>query len=439
MASVECASSGQSAGLKDTSGRLWFATLKGVSVVDPRAVRFDTNPPQVRIESVGFTSMDGAGHDFELPLESGLVLPAGARRLRIHYTGLSFASPHKMPFRYRIEGIDNDWVDAGTDRVATFHDLRPGSFRFQISAANNDGVWNETGASLAFTVQPYYWQTGWFRAGVVFLLISVSGVAASWRAQRRHREELAELERTRKQQAELAHLSRVTMLGELSGSLAHELNQPLGAIMRNAEAAELFLQDPSPDLDEVRAILADIRKDDQRAGEVIDRTRAFMKRREVERRLLDLNLLAGEVATLVRQDAEIRRVRLALETDPALPPVHGDRVQLQQVFLNLLLNAMDALNDNPPTGRRVAVRTRSAGATVEVSVSDNGHGIPADKLPRVFEPFFTTKPSGLGMGLAISRTIITAHGGRITAENNRHGGATFTFTLPVTKPQGGTA
>jgi C4-dicarboxylate-specific signal transduction histidine kinase len=209
------------------------------------------------------------------------------------------------------------------------------------------------------------------------------------------------------------------------------LNQPLGAILRNAEAAELFLQDPSPDLEEVRAILADIRKDDQRAGEVIDRMRVLMKRREVQHSLLDLNLLAGEVISLVRPDADSRKVRLALEPVSSLPPVRGDRVQLQQVLLNLLLNAMDAVNDSAPDGRRVTVRLLAAGTQVEVAVSDTGHAIPRDKLARVFEPFFTTKPNGLGMGLAISQTIIAAHGGRLTAENNRNGGATFRVLLPA--------
>ena len=233
------------------------------------------------------------------------------------------------------------------------------------------------------------------------------------------------------QRHELAHIARVSTLGQLASSLAHELNQPLGAILRNAEVAELFLQEPSPDLDEVRAILADIRKDDQRAGAVIDRVRALMKRRTVERCPLDFNLLAGEVVTLVRLDAEMRRVRLALETDPGLPHVQGDRVQLQQVVLNLLLNAMDAVNDNPPAKRNVALRARPAGAAVEVTVSDNGHGIAADHLPRVFEPFFTSKPHGLGMGLAISRSIVEQHGGRLCAENSPGGGAAFTFTLPA--------
>jgi PAS domain S-box-containing protein len=230
---------------------------------------------------------------------------------------------------------------------------------------------------------------------------------------------------------ELARVARVSTVGQLASSLAHELNQPLGAILRNAEAAELFLQDPSPDLDEVRAILADIRKDDQRAGEVIERMRGLLKRRAVERRRLDVGLLAGEVLTLVRPDANARRVALALEANPALPSVEGDRVQLQQVLLNLVLNAVDAVKDNSAPDRRVGIRARPAGDTVEVSVTDNGHGIPADLLGRVFEPFFTSKPNGLGMGLAISRSIVEAHGGRLWAENNPAGGATFTFSLPA--------
>jgi C4-dicarboxylate-specific signal transduction histidine kinase len=209
----------------------------------------------------------------------------------------------------------------------------------------------------------------------------------------------------------------ITMLGELSSSLAHELNQPLGAILCNAEAAELFLQEPSPDLEELRAIMADIRKDDQRAGAVISRMRSLLKRREVEHSPLDLNLLTTEVISLIHPDADARKVRLALEPVSSLPPVRGDRVQLQQVLLNLLLKAMDAVNDLARDGHQVTVRVQLAGQQVEVSVSDTGNGIPADKLTRVFEPFFTTKPNGMGMGPPMSRTIVEAHGGRIQAKH----------------------
>jgi PAS domain S-box-containing protein len=231
---------------------------------------------------------------------------------------------------------------------------------------------------------------------------------------------------------EIAHVGRVSMMGQLASALAHEINQPLGAILRNAEAAELFMESESPDLDEIRAILADIRKDDQRAGGVIDRMRALLKRRDLETRPLGLGELVGDVASLARADAAARQVKLGVDVPGGLPLVRGDRVHLQQVLLNLILNGMDALDAVSPQDRRVSVTARLDGTqSVEIAVSDNGHGIPADKLGHVFDPFFTTKPNGLGMGLPISRTIVEAHGGRLWAENNNGDGAAFRFTLPI--------
>ncbi len=240
----------------------------------------------------------------------------------------------------------------------------------------------------------------------------------------------AELE-TQLLRREVAHVGRVTMMGQLASALAHEINQPLGAILRNAEAAELFMQDASPDLEEIRAIVADIRKDDQRAGAVIDRMRGLLKRQPLDTRALDVGGLVGDVRALVRADAAARQVKVMVEVPGDLPTVRGDRVHLQQVLLNVVLNGMDALNGSHGE-RRISVIALLHGAqTVEIAVSDTGSGIPADQLAHVFDPFFTTKPSGMGMGLPISRTIIEAHGGRLWAENNSSGGATFRFTLPV--------
>jgi two-component system sensor kinase FixL len=235
------------------------------------------------------------------------------------------------------------------------------------------------------------------------------------------------------QRSELARLSRVTMLGQLSGSLAHELNQPLGAILRNTEAAELLLQEPSPDLEETRAILSDIGKDSQRAGAVIEGMRSMLERRQVEQNVIDLDGLVKEVIRLVQPDAGSRQARVVLEDSSSKLFVHGDRVQLQQVLLNLLLNALDAVADCAAGRRQITVRVQNARTRVEVSVSDTGHGIPTDKLARIFEPFFTTKPNGIGIGLPISRTIVEVHGGSIRAENSPGGGARFYFTLPVVK------
>jgi PAS domain S-box-containing protein len=241
------------------------------------------------------------------------------------------------------------------------------------------------------------------------------------------------------QRNQLLHLSRVSTMGQLASSLAHELNQPLGAILRNAEAAELLLEDPLPDLDEVRAILADICKDDHRAGDVINRMRGLLKRGKLERRPLDIERLVEEIATLMRPDIDFHKVKLDSQIDGSvLPSVYGDPVQLQQVLLNLLANAVEALKQNPRESRLVTVRARRVGITVEVAVSDTGPGIPEHELFRVFEPFFSSKSDGLGMGLAISRTIIEAHGGRLWAENKTTGGTTFTFALPVSKDSGPT-
>ena len=231
--------------------------------------------------------------------------------------------------------------------------------------------------------------------------------------------------------AELTHVGRLSSMAQLASSLAHELNQPLGAILRNAEAAELLLQTSPPDLEEVRAILADICKDDHRAGEVIDHMRALLKRRGLESIELHVADLVDEVLVVVQPDAASRQVRLGVEVPKALPPVRGDRVHLQQVLLNLMLNGMDAMADVPAERRRLVVRARQSDAgTIEVAVVDAGPGVAAAKLARLFEPFFTTKPDGLGLGLPISATIIGAHGGRIWAESGPTG-ATFCFTLPV--------
>jgi C4-dicarboxylate-specific signal transduction histidine kinase len=235
---------------------------------------------------------------------------------------------------------------------------------------------------------------------------------------------------------EVAHVDRVSTMGQLASSLAHEINQPLGAILRNAEAAELFLQDPSPDLDEIRAILADIRKDDQRAGAVIERMRTMLKRQALETQALDVAELVREVATLVRVDAQARNVRLQVGMPRGLGLVRGDRVQLQQVLLNLILNGMDAVSSCGAKDRRVDVRARLNGArNIEIAVSDRGAGIPAEQLAHIFDPFFTTKSTGMGMGLPISRTIVEAHGGQLLAENNEEGGATFRFTLKIAEAQ----
>lgn len=582
LPSVEFAS-GQPTSARDASGRLWFATLKGVAMIDPAEFRLNTNPPPVTVEQVVYhttaprqpahdstadqlnrsTTQDEVEVSQAAPFTQQLRLPAGSRHIEIHYTALSFSAPEKVRFQVKLDGQDANWRDAGDLRVA-FYDLPPGDYLFRVRAANNDGVWNETGASLAFKVLPFFWETWWFRI-VVGLALLAFGAAATWlmvRARLRNaaeRESAAQaykraegarnnlaaivetsddailsknpegmitswnagaekmfgysaseivgkdysilappdlkgearriLERVNRGESmdhletvrvskegmridvsltispiknergmivgassiarditarkkaeveelqhrtELAHLSRVTMLGELSGSLAHELNQPLTAILSNAQAAQRFLAHDDVDLKEVRDILNDIVKQDKRAGEVIHRLRLMLKKSTVEHQPLDLNDVVSEVLKLVRNDLLNQRVTGQMELAPELPVIVGDRVQLQQVVLNLVMNGCDAIATGPSGDRRLIIRTElNNGQGIRVSVADQGVGLAPDNLEKVFEPFFSTKPHGMGLGLSVCRTIIAAHGGKLWAANNSDRGATFYFTIPT--------
>ncbi len=232
--------------------------------------------------------------------------------------------------------------------------------------------------------------------------------------------------------AELAHVARISTMGELAASLAHELNQPLTAILSNVQTAQHILAADPADLDEVREILQDVVEDDKRAGEVIRRLRGLVRKEQPAFAPLDLGSVVRDVVLLVHSDAVLRNSRVTVEVSPGLPPVQGDRIELQQVALNLLVNAFDAMKDVPAPERQVVVRAELEGARmVRVSARDRGTGLAGADLERLFQPFYTTKRDGLGMGLSISRAIIEAHGGRLWAQNNLDRGATFAFTVPV--------
>jgi signal transduction histidine kinase len=244
----------------------------------------------------------------------------------------------------------------------------------------------------------------------------------------RTRLELADL------RANLVQVGRVSLMGQLASALAHELNQPLGAILRNTDVAELDLQTEKPDLDELRAIVADTGKSVRRAKEIIDRMRTLIKRRSIEMRPLAVDDLVQDVMALARAEVASKKVLLTYTSEAGLPPVSGDRVHLSQVLLNLIVNGMEAVQDCPVADRRVVIEARAEKGQLEITVWDSGRGIPTSELERIFEPLFTTKSGGLGMGLAISRTIVEAHGGRLWAERSPHGdGAAFRFVLPVAR------
>jgi PAS domain S-box-containing protein len=238
----------------------------------------------------------------------------------------------------------------------------------------------------------------------------------------------------REQRLQLAHLGRAAVLGELSGAFAHELAQPLTSILGNAEAALELLPRDTPALHEIQDILRDIIKDDVRAAEVIQRLRSMLSRGEIQRRPVDLNQVVREVLALARSDLITRNVSVVTQLDSQSALVLADPVQLQQVLLNLIVNACEAMSASPPSERRLTITTRPAdeGSAIECTVADHGCGIRASDLERIFEPFVTTKKQGLGLGLAICRSIIEAHGGRLWADNvPEHCGAVFHFTASI--------
>jgi PAS domain S-box-containing protein len=270
-------------------------------------------------------------------------------------------------------------------------------------------------------------------------VIGLAGINRDITQQKRAEREIEQ------QREELAHLSRITTLSELSGSLAHELNQPLAIILTNAQAAQLLLAQPSPDLAEARDILADIVSEDQRAGEVIRRLRALLKPGQTHLQPLSVNEIIEDVLRIARSDLIGHSITVQRRLAGSVPPVLGDRIQLQQVLLNLFLNASDAMADMPPAARLLTLATTHLNGVVRISISDTGCGLPPD-TERIFEPFYTTKKEGLGLGLSICRSIATAHNGRLWAEarsaadpkavaggTTAISGATFHLELPALK------
>jgi PAS domain S-box-containing protein len=238
-------------------------------------------------------------------------------------------------------------------------------------------------------------------------------------------------EQLRDTRAELAHIARLTTMGELAASIAHEVNQPLGAIVGNADICLRWLKEEPVDLTMVREALEDIASDGHRASQVISRIRSLVKKQVPEKAPVDLSDMAREVLALVGHEAQRKQVKLRSHLNTPLPPVAADRVQLQQVMLNLAMNAIEAMSEVDGGTRELAVETEVFENSILVTVSDRGPGLDATQAEQVFKPFHTTKSGGMGMGLAISRSIIESHGGKLWAEPNNHGGATFKFTLPA--------
>jgi signal transduction histidine kinase len=279
---------------------------------------------------------------------------------------------------------------------------------------------------------PALWDQYRWQVITVFCALLLQAAMITWLLFEHRRRRVAEVE-SRQRLTEIALMNRSAAAGAMSASIAHELNQPLGAILSNAEAAEILLTKNPPDIAQLKEILVDIRQSDQRAGEIISRMRGLLKRSEIEPREVDLGDAFTSVLHILDPEARKRGVVLSADHVQNAVSVRADPVHLQQIMLNLAINGMDAMA-GASAARRITFQTALVGnKEVEISVSDNGAGIPSDKLEDIFKPFFTTKQQGLGLGLSIVRTIVESYGGRIWAENRLGGGAVFRFTLPLAR------
>ena len=530
---------------KTADGKLWFPTFNGISVIDPLHLPFNRLPPPVHIEQV---TADGKTYWQNLSGDASSSqprLPPLVRDLTIDYTALSFVAPEKVLFRYKLEGMDPDWRDAGNRRQAFYTNLSPGSYRFRVAACNNTGVWNEAGTFLDFSIAPAYYQNNWFRglcAAALLALLwalyqfrvvelrrqerklrdvietmptfawtalpdgSVDFVNRNWQEytglppertlgtgwqEAAHPEDLkrnvekwsaslstgepfedevryrravdgqyrrflsravayrdrrgkilkwygtssdiedrkrAEEERE-KLRADLAHMNRLSILGELAASLSHELKQPIAAAITNAKTCMRWLKRDQPDVNEALEATNRIVKAGTRATEIIDRLRSLYKNSTPQRELVDVDEIVCEMLGLLQDEANRYSISIRTELAPDLPKITADRVQLQQVLMNLMLNAIEAMKD---TAGELTIKTElGADGQLLISVTDTGVGLSPGQTEQIFSAFFTTKPQGSGMGLSISRSIIESHGGRVWAADNSPRGAIFCFTLPT--------
>ena len=322
--------------------------------------------------------------------------------------------------------------DPSTIPIAASSDPKPVFDWRQLRRWNISDSSLPPGSEIRFRGPDLWEQYRWEIIGALGIVLIQSGMIGRLMFERNRRR--AAEEEARRRMVQVIHLNRTATAGALSASVAHELNQPLGAILNYAETAEVLLGEKSVNVRLLKEIIADIRRDDQRASDVIKHMRTLLQQRsETELQTFDLNDAIDVAIRILGPEATKRGIALDTTHTNNAFPVRADQVQLQQVMLNLVANGMDAVSDSPPSRRRLMVQAIPSGKSdVEVLVSDSGAGIPKDALRKIFDTFYTTKATGTGLGLSIARTIVESYGGKIWAENREGGGAVFRFTLPLT-------
>jgi len=413
----------------DTTGRAWFCSIAGLVRVDTRRFPFQGLQPTAVVDHI-------RQGEYSVRPALNLTLPPSGERLRVDYTAFALSAPERVLFEHRLLGHKEEWYPASSERFVEYTRLAPGPYTLELRARNEEGVWSPV-TRLEFQLLPAWWQTWWSRGALVLvsalLLFGLHRLRV--RIVERNAARLLAAERARTQaeedasrlRDELAHMSRLSTAGEMASSLAHEVNQPLGAISANAQAARLMVAHGSTE--ELAQVLSDIARQAHQASEVVRRLRSFLQKQTRERGPVDLEQIVRDALQLVRLELRDARVQPTVRTQGRVPAVLADGVQLQQVIINLCKNSCEACLTRGGGGQMDLTLAREGNLAI-IEIHDDGPGLDPAVAARVFEPYISTKRDGMGLGLAICRSIIESHGGRLQLVPARMGGVSFRIELP---------
>ena len=424
---------GWGACFQSQTGEMFFGGFSGATSFFPNDVSDSRFVPPIALTEFrlfGTEVLPGPGSPLSRTINytDAITLSHEQNRFSIGFSALSYLNPTTNRYRYMLEGLDRQWNEVGSDkRFAAYTTLPAGRYIFRIQGATSRGPWDQPGTSLRINILPAWWNSWWFRViYIAALLLILMAIYIYYRRQKKREAEHAE--KLRRTQTDLAHIDRMSTIEELTASLAHEIKQPIGAAVTNAEACLRLLDRDEPDLPEAREAALEMARDARCAADIIDRVRSLYQKGASQPEMVDVNGIIREMAVMLQNEANRHSVTIRVDLAEGLPKPMADRVQLQQVLMNLMINGVEAMRD---VGGELSIKSELAGdGQLFVSVTDTGVGLPNENEDQIFNAFFTTKAQGTGLGLAITRSIVESHGGRIWAVANSGRGAIFCFTLP---------
>ena len=425
---------------RSKQGEMFFGGFSGATAFFPQSVVDSESsyvPPvaltDFRLFGTGVSPGAGSPLKKAINYTDAITLSHEQNRFSVGFSALSYLNPKTNRYRYMLEGLDTRWNEVESDeRIASYTTLPAGTYIFRVQGATSRGPWSEPGAVLRIKILPAWWNTWWFKLCYMIGLSLLAAAIYTYHTWQRRLEEERN-ERLRHAQADLAHISRVSTMGELTASLAHDIKQPIAAAILDAKSCLRWLNREPPDTGAAQNAASRMVHDVTRASEIIGRVERLFKKDIVGKERVDINELIREMVALMQSEAVRHDVSISTDLETGLPLIVADRVGLQQVMMNLMLNGIEAIRETGSERVLTVKSRREDQSALLISVSDTGVGLQAAQEQKIFDTFFTTKPKGTGMGLPISRSIVESNGGRLWVTRNEPQGAVFQFTLPTEK------